>query len=108
MSLYEDLEKGLLEAVEIEKKQVPLSQRPNMPAPTFYAENREKTLIDELVSIRKNQKISQSKLANLTGNKQQAISRLEKKGNSPSLKFFCSLLNALGYDLKIVKMKNRS
>ena len=88
ISLYEDLEKGLLEAVEIEKKQVPLSQRPNMPAPTFYAENREKTLIDELVSIRKNQKISQSKLANLTGNKQQAISRLEKKGNSPSLKFY--------------------
>lgn len=50
MSLYEDLEKGLLEAIEIEKKQVPLSQRPNMSAPTFYAENREKILIDELVS----------------------------------------------------------
>lgn len=103
MGLYEDLEKGLLEAIEIEKNEIPLNRRKNMPAPTFYASDREKALIDELISLRKEQKISQSQLANLTGNKQQAISRLERKGNSPSLKFFCSLLQALGYDLKIVR-----
>lgn len=103
MGLYEDLEKGLLEAIEIEKNQLPLNQRSNMPAPTFYAADREKELIDELITLRKAQNISQSQLADLTGMKQQAISRLEKKGNSPSLKFFCSLLNALGYELKIVK-----
>ncbi len=104
MGLYEDLEKGLLEAIEIEKNDIPLIRRKNMPAPTFYASEREKILIDELIALRKEQKISQSQLADLVGNKQQAISRLEQKENSPSLKFFCSLLHALGYDLKIVKL----
>ena len=74
-----------------------------MPAPTFVASDKEEKLIDELVVIRKQQNISQSELARLTGNKQQAISRLEKKEHSPSLKLFYSMVNALGYDLKIVK-----
>ncbi len=103
MSFYEDLEKGLLEAIEMEKGNIPLVSRENMPAPTYFAEDKEKKLIDELVAIRKEQNISQAQLAKLTGNKQQAISRIETKENSPSLKLFYNLLNALGYDLKIVK-----
>lgn len=103
MGFYEDLEKGLLEAIEMEKGNIPLASRENMPAPTFYAENKEKELIDELVAIRKKQNVSQAQLAKLTGNKQQAISRIETKENSPSLKLFYNLLSALGYDLKIVK-----
>lgn len=74
-----------------------------MPAPTFVAGDMEKKLIDEIIQIRKEQHISQSKLAELTGNKQQAISRMENKEHSPSLKLFYSMVHALGYDLKIVK-----
>lgn len=95
---------GLLEAVEIEKGNVSLIQKEHMPAPTFIASEREKELIDEIVNLRKEQNMSQNQLAKLTGNKQQAISRIEKKEHNPSLKSFYSIVNALGYDLKIVKV----
>lgn len=103
MGFYEDMEKSLLEAIEMEKGNIPLIEKVNMPAPTFIASDKEKELIDEIVNLRKKKNISQSKLAELTGNKQQAISRTEKKEHSPSLKMFCNMLNALGYDLQIVK-----
>lgn len=103
MGLYEDLERGLLEAIAMEKGEIPVVEKKNMPAPTFIAADMEKKLIDEIVEIRKSKNISQSELARLTGNKQQAISRLENKEHSPSLKLFYSIVNALGYELKIVK-----
>lgn len=69
-----------------------------------WDESREEyKLIGEMISIRKSEKITQSKLADITGNKQQVISRIEKKENSPSLRTFCSILHALGYELQIVK-----
>lgn len=43
---------GLLEAVEIEKGNIPLTERKNMPAPTFYVADNDKKLID----IRKSEK----------------------------------------------------
>ena len=94
----------MLEAVETEKWNIPLLQREDMPAPTFTASDKEKELIDEIINLRKEQKMSQSQLAKLTGNKQQAISRIENKEHSPSLKLFYSIVRALGYDLKIVKI----
>lgn len=60
-------------------------------------------LIGEMVSLRKAEKMTQKDLAKLAGSKQQVISRIEKKESSPSLKNFCNLLNALGYELQIVK-----
>ena len=45
----------------------------------------------------------EEQLADMIGSKQQAISRIEKRENSPSLKNFCNILNALGYELQIVK-----
>jgi len=102
-NFFDDTMQGLLEAVEIEKGNIPLIQKENMPAPTFTASDKEKELIDEIVKLRKAQNISQNQLAKLTGNKQQAISRIEKKEHSPSLKSFYSIVSALGYDLKIVK-----
>lgn len=101
---FEDTIQGLLEAVAIEKGEIALTQKDNMPAPTFVASDKEKELIEELVRLRKENNISQSELAKLTGNKQQAISRIEKNENSPSLKLFYSMLHAMGYDLRIVKM----
>ncbi len=101
---FDETMQGLLEAVAIEKGEICLEQKQDMPAPTFIASDKEKELIDELINIRKEKNISQSELAKLTGNKQQAISRLETKEHSPSLKLFYSMVNALGYDLKLVKM----
>ena len=60
-------------------------------------------LIGEMISIRKAEKVTQTELAELTGSKQQVISRIEKKENSPSLRMFCNMLQALGYELQIVK-----
>ena len=72
-----------------------------------WDESREEyRLIGEMISIRKQKKMTQSKLAEITGNKQQVISRIEKKENNPSLKMFCNILNALGYELHIVKKMN--
>lgn len=101
---FDETMQGLLEAVAIEKGETPLTEKKDMPAPTFIASDKEKELIDELIHIRKEQNMSQMDLARLTGNKQQAISRLETKEHSPSLKLFYSMVNALGYDLKLVKM----
>jgi len=71
---------------------------------TAWEESREEyRLIQEMISLRKQNKITQEQLAKITGNKQQVISRIEKRENCPSLKTFCNLLNAIGYELKIVK-----
>jgi DNA-binding XRE family transcriptional regulator len=70
----------------------------------LWEESREEyRLIGEMISIRKAEKITQTELAELTGSKQQVISRIEKKENSPSLRMFCNMLQALGYELQIVK-----
>ena len=106
-TFFEDTMQGLLEAVDMEKGNIPLEEKENMPAPTFIASEKEKELIDEVVALRKEQNMSQNKLAELTGNKQQAISRLEKNEHSPSLKLFYSIVNALGYDIKLVKQNTQ-
>ena len=103
MGFYEDIERGLLEAIAMEKGEIPVVEKENMPAPTLVAADKEKKLIEELVRIRKEQNVSQSQLAKITGSKQQAISRTENKEHSPSLKFFYCMANALGYDLQLVK-----
>ncbi len=100
-NFFDDTMQGLLEAVEIEKRNIPLTQKENMPAPTFIISDEENKLIDEMVDLRKRQHLSQKQLAEITGNKQQVISRIERKENSPSLKTFCNILNALGYKLEI-------
>lgn len=103
MSFFEDMEKSLSEAIEIEKGNIPLVERKGMAAPTYYVPDGEKTLIDQFVEIRKKENVSQAELAKIIGSKQQAISRLENKEHSPSLKLFYSILDALGYELMIQK-----
>ena len=62
----------------------------------------EYTVLGELIKIRKEQGLSQSELAEKSGNKQQVISRIENKENSPTLKTICSMLNALNYEIQLV------
>ena len=100
---FDDTMQGLLQAIEIEKGNIPLTERSGMSAPTFYVSNNDKELVDKLIEIRKQENISQLELAKMTGNTQQAISRLEKKNHSPSLQTFCNILDALGYGLMIEK-----
>ena len=38
-----------------------------------------------------------------SGSWQQAISRAENNMHSPSLRLFCNMVNALGYEIEIVK-----
>lgn len=72
-----------------------------------WASTREEyRLIDEMVSIRKESEVTQGKLAEITGIKQQVISRIENKEHGTSLGTFCRLLSALGYKLEIVKRED--
>lgn len=92
VNIQNEIEKRKKESKEFEK---------------VWEENREEyRLIGEMIALRKEEKLTQSQLALLTGNKQQVISRIERKENSPSLKTFCNILRALGYELKIVKSRN--
>ena len=59
-------------------------------------------VLGELTKIRKKMGISQAELAKKSGNKQQVISRIEKKENSPTLKTICSILNSLDYEIQLV------
>lgn len=63
-------------------------------------------LLGELVKIRKANGMSQSELAERSGNKQQVISRIENKENSPTLKTLCGLLDVLGYEIRFEPKRN--
>lgn len=39
MGFYEDIKKSLTEAIEIEKRNMPLKQVENMPAPTYVVKD---------------------------------------------------------------------
>lgn len=83
-------------------------QRQNDPEfkKTWDDSRAEYKLIGEMVSLRKQKKITQKQLAALTGNKQQVISRIERKESIPTIRVFSHLLDALGYELQIVKKKS--
>lgn len=103
MSFYKDMEKALLEAIEIEKGNIPLTKREGMPAPTYYVADDDQKIIDKIIEIRKKENISQAELAEITGNSQQSISRFEQKTHNSSMKLFLSIINALGYEIQLVK-----
>ena len=62
----------------------------------------EYAVLGQLVKLRNEKGLSQSELAEKTGNKQQVISRIENKENSPTLKTLCAILDVLDYDIKFV------
>ena len=59
-------------------------------------------ILGELVKLRKEKGLSQNELAEKSGNKQQVISRIENRENSPTLKTLCGLLDVLDYDIQFV------
>ena len=62
----------------------------------------EYNLLGELVKLRKEKGLTQTELAQKSGNKQQVISRIENKENSPTLKTLCAILDVLEYDIVFV------
>ena len=62
----------------------------------------EYNVLGNLIKLRKEKGLSQVELAELSGNKQQVISRIENRENSPTLKTLCSILDVLGYDIQFV------
>ena len=58
----------------------------------------------ELAEARRENNISQAQLKELTGLTQQTISRIETNSEiSPSIKILLKYVNAIGYELKLVK-----
>ena len=66
----------------------------------WQGSRNEYKLLAELVKIRKEANLSQTELAEKSGNKQQVISRIENNENSPTLKTLCGILDVLGYEVK--------
>ena len=94
--------------VEINVKNEIEKQRQNDPKfKKAWDESRaEYKLIGEMISLRKQENITQKELAALTGNKQQVISRIERKESIPTIRAFSNILDALGYELQIVKKES--
>ena len=65
----------------------------------------EKDLIRAMVSIREEQGLSQSELAEKSHVKQPSIARMEKNTHSPQIDSMLKVLAPMGYTLQIVPMK---
>lgn len=94
--------------IEIDIEKVIEERRQESPSfKKIWDKSREEyRLIGEMIALRKKEKLTQAKLAELSGNKQQVISKIETKEMIPTLKMFCNILNAFGYELQIVKKKS--
>ena len=89
------------------EKEIELKRKNNPEFKKEWDESRaEYKLIEKMISLRKQENITQKELAALTGNKQQVISRIERKESIPTIKSFSHMLDALGYELQIVKKKS--
>ena len=89
------------------KQTVETALKKDLELKQMWDESRtEYAVLGELVKLRKEKGLSQSELAQKSGNKQQVISRIENKENSPTLKTLCSLLDVLEYDIVFVPRKN--
>lgn len=73
----------------------------------IHEENEsEYKIIGEMICARKQAGLTQTQLAKLTNNQQQAISRMEKRENSPSLRTVCKIFDVLGLELKVSKKQS--
>lgn len=89
------------------EKQIEFKRETDPEFKKAWDESRaEYRLIGEMISLRKQEKVTQKELAALTGNKQQVISRIERKESIPTIRVFSHILDALGYELQIVKKKS--
>ena len=67
----------------------------------------EMEIIEASINARESKKISQRELSKLSGIKQPAIARIEKRVNSPSINTIIKLLYPMGYTLKVVSLEEK-
>lgn len=65
----------------------------------YEVEDIEFRLIENLVKERKKRSITQKEVAEMTGLSQQAVSRIEKYGNKPSLNNLLKYMYAIGINI---------
>lgn len=65
----------------------------------YSVEDQEYRLIENLVAERKRQSLTQADISLRTGMSQQAVSRIEKYGNKPSLTNLLKYMKALNLDI---------
>lgn len=68
----------------------------------------EYAFIDEFIKLRKEKKLSQQKVADLSDVIRETITRIENKITSPQLNTLIKILKSLGYTVKIVPINNES
>ena len=68
----------------------------------------EMEIIEASIKARESKKISQRELSKLSGIKQPAIARIERRVNSPSINTLIRLLYPMGYTLKVVSLKEKN
>ena len=68
----------------------------------YDVEDIEFRLIENLITERKKKKLTQQEISKITGMSQQAISRIEKYGNKPSLKNLIKYIKALDIDINVI------
>ena len=86
------------------KKEIEEKRKDDSEFREAWDESRaEYELIEKMIMLRKEENITQKELAKLSGKRQQTISKIERKETGPTITAFNNLLNALGYELKIVK-----
>lgn len=89
------------------QEQITARQNESEEFKKLWNESREEyRLIGEFIALRKQEQLTQNQIAERTGIKQQVLSRMEKRENSPSLRMFCNVLQAMGYELQIVRRKD--
>jgi len=75
-------------------------------AKAYAVVKKEYDLISEAVSERKELSLTQGDIAELTGLKQQVISRIERVEHTPTLRSFLKYLDGIGLELKLEKKSN--
>lgn len=92
----------------LEKQNQKTVQRNKQTSEGKCSDENERILLERVVNIRKDLKITQRELATMSGNTQQEISRLEKQRHSPSIRTLCRILNSIGYELTLAKRAEHS
>jgi len=79
-----------------------LTEQKDADVVVWDSRRMEYKILADLIELRKIKGITQIDMAKKSGIKQQAISRIEKKENSPTLKTLCALADVLDVDIQLV------
>ena len=87
--------------INVEEKIEQLKQSDSEFKTAWDNSQEEYRILMEIVALRKQKGMTQAEVAEATGIKQQALSRMENRDNSPTLRTICLILNKLGFQLEI-------